>query len=74
MREYLSVHCCKKHGCKYGDEDCPVTAGNESGNEFCEDCRDDMLDEKIQAWADRHDIQGNISELRCMVDDAQSLF
>lgn len=26
-REYLSVHdqhCCKIHGCKYGDDDCPV--------------------------------------------------
>jgi len=21
------THCCKKHGCKYGDEDCPVELG-----------------------------------------------
>ncbi len=41
-REYLSVHdahCCPKpgHGCKYGDEDCPVEAGKEPGVS-CEAC------------------------------------
>ena len=30
-------HCCKKHGCKYGDDDCPVQFGNLPGV-HCEDC------------------------------------
>lgn len=39
-REFLSVHdahCCPKHGCKYGNEDCPVEAGKEPGI-TCETC------------------------------------
>lgn len=38
--EFLSVHdahCCQNHGCKYGDDDCPVEAGKEPGIR-CEDC------------------------------------
>ena len=30
-------HCCKQHGCKYMDEDCPVEHGTMPGI-FCEDC------------------------------------
>jgi len=44
IREFLSVHdghCCTKHGCKYGDEDCPVVLGKEPGI-FCEDCEYDQ--------------------------------
>lgn len=22
-----AAHCCKWHGCKYGDQDCPVANG-----------------------------------------------
>lgn len=31
-------HCCKGHGCKYGDFDCPVVSG--VANQFypCEQC------------------------------------
>lgn len=32
------THCCIMHGCKYGDENCPVTDG-EIRQEFpCEEC------------------------------------
>jgi hypothetical protein len=31
------THCCSR-GCKYGDEDCPVTNGFEIGAYECEDC------------------------------------
>lgn len=39
-REFKSVHdrhCCPEDGCKYGDENCPVEKGIESGIpcEFC---------------------------------------
>ena len=33
------THCCIKHGCKYGDEDCPVTTGEIKQDYECEDCR-----------------------------------
>lgn len=40
MKEFADVHdahCCKKHGCKYGDEDCTVVNGTNPGIR-CEDC------------------------------------
>lgn len=46
-REYVSVHdahCCPKHGCKYGKDDCPVELGKEQGVR-CESC--DFDDEDL---------------------------
>ena len=35
-------HCCPKHGCKYGDEECPVVLGlTQKHNEHCEMCEDE---------------------------------
>lgn len=31
------THCCSVHGCKYGDEDCPVSIGL-TGGVRCESC------------------------------------
>ena len=31
-------HCCKAHGCKYGDGDCPVATGAKQQSFPCEDC------------------------------------
>jgi hypothetical protein len=31
-------HCCKEHGCKYFDDDCPVVIGKISQWYDCEDC------------------------------------
>ena len=36
-----NTHCCKEHGCKYGDADCPVEIGNLPGIR-CESCGPDM--------------------------------
>ena len=33
-----SRHCCILHGCKYGDEDCPVLTKKEKQEITCEDC------------------------------------
>lgn len=30
------THCCKKHGCKYGDEYCPVVLGHVKQDYKCE--------------------------------------
>jgi hypothetical protein len=32
------THCCKTHGCKYGDEDCPVVLGIVKQKYDCESC------------------------------------
>lgn len=47
IREFKSVHdrhCCPVHGCKYGDEDCPVVLGLEEGLpcEFCDEEFEEM--------------------------------
>ena len=34
-------HCCKKHGCKYGDADCPVVKGEAKQKYPCENCGSD---------------------------------
>lgn len=31
-------HCCVHHGCKYGDEDCPVTNKQKFQSYECESC------------------------------------
>jgi len=37
------AHCCHIHGCKYGDDWCPVVLGmTEKHNPHCEMCEDDM--------------------------------
>lgn len=33
-------HCCVVHGCKYGDEDCPVVSRDVVQSYSCEDCLD----------------------------------
>lgn len=33
-----AAHCCKFHGCKYGDEDCPVVTGEVKQLYICESC------------------------------------
>ena len=41
MRGTIGVHashCCKWHGCKYGDSDCPVVSGEIEQLYLCEDC------------------------------------
>lgn len=33
-----TTHCCVYHGCKYGDEDCPVVNRIQPQKYCCEDC------------------------------------
>ena len=35
-------HCCKWHGCKYGEKDCPVVKGKVEQLWPCDDCYDEM--------------------------------
>lgn len=32
------THCCVLHGCKYGDDNCPVCLGHIEQKYLCEDC------------------------------------
>lgn len=46
MRGTIGVHashCCKWHGCKYGDDDCPVASGEIEQLYLCEYC-DEVLE------------------------------
>lgn len=35
-------HCCKYHGCKYGDKNCPVVKEKVKQLWPCEDCYEEM--------------------------------
>ena len=39
------THCCKKHGCKYNDDDCTVVLGTEKQayRQECCDIADDIM-------------------------------
>lgn len=56
-----AAHCCKWHGCKYGDPDCPVVKGEVEQEYPCEYCSEILKEEeyykrmareidKIKAW------------------------
>ena len=45
-----NTHCCKRCGCKYGDEDCPVKTGLVQGLSQCEFC-ENLLVESVRAFA-----------------------
>lgn len=43
--EVHRCHCCRWHGCKYGDEDCPVANGEVEQEYLCEYCHE-LLEEE----------------------------
>ena len=58
-------HCCKWHGCKYGDPDCPVYNGDVEQLYLCEDCDWELEEEEyirkqlvrieeIKKWRESH--------------------
>ena len=42
-------HCCAKHGCKYGDENCPVLEGLILQDHPCLDCERGSFTKKIKS-------------------------
>jgi hypothetical protein len=44
------THCCKWHGCKYGDPDCPVVTGKVKQLYLCEDCYEDLEQEEYHRY------------------------
>ena len=61
------THCCKIHGCKYSDNDCPVAYGDSPGNEACEYCAMDMELDGHMGSPKTNDI----NELRLLLSDAE---
>lgn len=41
------THCCTRHGCKYGDADCPVKAGRIKQAYECEQCDEDAGNQPV---------------------------
>jgi hypothetical protein len=37
-RDVHAEHCCVLHGCKYGDDDCPVATKQKKQSFVCETC------------------------------------
>jgi hypothetical protein len=37
-KDVHTEHCCKIHGCKYGDSDCSVAMGTKKQSHPCESC------------------------------------
>lgn len=56
------THCCKWHGCKYGDPNCPVVAGEVKQLYLCDYCYDDLDDECYHR--DKLEIIGEIKEFK----------
>ena len=61
------THCCKIHGCKYSDNDCPVAYGDSPGNEACEYCAMDMELDGHMGNPKTNDI----NELRALLSEAE---
>jgi hypothetical protein len=62
-------HCCKRHGCKYGDKDCPVVSGSVKQDYPCEWC-DELVGRKsplreamydIMEYCEIHLMMGHLS-------------
>lgn len=58
-------HCCARHGCKYGKEDCAVETGQVEQSYPCEQCHSSkhlkkeiaQLQEEL-AWAEKLESRG----------------
>lgn len=46
-----AAHCCKWHGCKYGDPDCPVASGKIIQEYLCYDCYKQLEKEDYYKWS-----------------------
>jgi hypothetical protein len=45
-------HCCYVHGCKYGDNDCPVVSGEVGQSYTCESCESyDRKEKKYKTFS-----------------------
>jgi hypothetical protein len=69
------THCCVFHGCKYGDEDCPVTNKRITQAYSCENCIDNEYfnqhgDKRIGIY---EHFKGTVYELTEIAKDSSTL-
>lgn len=64
------THCCVLHGCKYGEEDCPVVLKQTKQRYTCESCGYEGIKtlEDLHTIADT-DINKDISDLFNMIEN-----
>lgn len=66
--KYLGVHethCCVLHGCKYGNDDCPVVNGQIKQTYQCEGCRFDLEEIRYHILSTSHlDVPAIADELK----------
>lgn len=68
------THCCIKHGCKYGDEDCPVVTGLILQRYPCEDCSNPTIEESLKQLFDSHRSKSKICcDETCFCWDVEEL-
>jgi len=65
------THCCVFHGCKYGDEDCPVVTKIEDQLYLCEECY--TLNQEDNRYGIYKHFKGKMYELYDIVMDSTSM-
>lgn len=58
-----SYHCCVLHGCKYGDDDCPVVSGEVLQEYTCESCEDSNYN-KLEDVLQHHSLLDQIKQAK----------
>ena len=70
-KDVHTEHCCYRHGCKYGKDDCPVEMGDKEQSFPCEQCDEEAADPvraALQSFVD--DFEGDfVLEDGTVVDD-----
>ena len=78
-KDVHTEHCCKVHGCKYGDDDCTVAYGEKTQSHPCEACIDQLatsevvqvprpLANRLLSRSDTTDYQLACAELRALLN------
>tara|TARA_S200002703_G_scaffold135256_1_gene124037 strand:+ start:444 stop:983 length:540 start_codon:yes stop_codon:yes gene_type:complete len=49
VKDVHTEHCCYRHGCKYGKDDCSVETGEKEQSFPCEQCSEEAADPKRSA-------------------------
>ena len=62
-------HCCWKHGCKYGDDDCPVELGTVKQDHLCEYCENDVMEKGSGIYGFQHATSRTITIVTAYTDE-----
>jgi len=55
-------HCCKDHGCKYGDSDCPVETGRMKQEYPCEMCAIEEQEQRMHLARMKQRMEADVDE------------